>query len=237
MSYPLYPADPNRDPAEPFRKLDTAPTAVVMTADEPRPDPWDEFAHSRSMSAEEANVRQREAFSGPKVGSAFFGWLVAAATGVILTGLVVAADAVLGFGVIPDPWGSGGIGPFDAPTTGWIVAAALLAVVLLSFYCGGYVSGRMARFSGAAQGIVVWLWTVVIAVIVGVFGALLDGRYGVLDAVLGALPTLPGGAEPGVIAWTVAGAALVAASLGGSVLGGVVGVRYHRRVDRVGLAD
>jgi hypothetical protein len=237
VSYPLYPADPTRDPAEPFRKLDTAPTAVVMTADEPRPDLWDELDHARPMSAEEANDRQREAFGGPKVGSAFFGWLIAAATGVILTGFVAAADAVLELGVIPDPWASGGIGPFDAVTVGWIVAAALLGIVLVSFYCGGYVAGRMARFSGAAQGIVVWLWTVVIAVIVGVVGALLDGRYGLLDAILGALPTLPGGADLGVIAWSVAGAALVAASLGGAVLGGVVGVRYHRRVDRVGLGD
>lgn len=237
MSYPLYPADPTRDPAEPFRKLDTAPTAVVMTADEPQPDPWVEFAHSRPMSAEEANDRQREAFGGPKVGSAFFGWLIAAATGVILTGLVVVADAVLELGVIPDPWGSGGIGPFDSLTVGWIVAAALLAVVLFAFYCGGYVAGRMARFSGPAQGIVVWLWAVVIAVIVGVVGALLDGRYGFLDAIPGALPSLPGGAELGMIAWTLAGAALVAASLGGAVLGGVVGVRYHRRIDRAGLGD
>lgn len=237
MSYPLYPADPTRDPAEPFRKLDTAPTAVVMTADEPRPDPWDEFARSRPITAEEANDRQREAFGGPKVGSAFFGWLIAAATGVILTGLVVAADAVLGAGVIPDPWASEGVGPLDAVTVGWIVVSALLAVVLVSFYCGGYVAGRMARFSGAAQGIVVWLWTVVIAVIVGVVGALLDGTYGFLNAVPGAPPRLPGGEELGVIAWIVAAGALVAASLGGAVLGGVVGVRYHRRIDRVGLGD
>lgn len=237
MSYPLYPADPTRDPAEPFRKLDTAPTAVVMTADEPRPDPWDEYGRAHSMTAEEANHRQREVFGGPKVGSAFFGWLVAVASGVMLTGLVVAADAVLEIGVIPNPWGSGGIGPLDAVTLGWIAASALLAIVLGSFYCGGYVAGRMARFSGVAQGLVVWLWAVVIAVIAAVVGAVLDGGNGLLDAVIANLPVLPGGDGFRLIAWIIAAVALVAVSLGGAILGGVIGVRYHRRVDRVGLGD
>jgi hypothetical protein len=237
VSYPLYPADPTRDPAEPFRKLDTAPTAVVMTADEPRPDPWDEYARARPMTAEEANDRQREVFGGPKVGSAFFGWLVAVASGVMLTGLVVAADAVLEIGVIPNPWASGGVGPLDAVTLGWIVASALLAIVLGSFYCGGYVAGRMARFSGVAQGLVVWLWAVVIAVIAAVVGAVLDGGNGLLDAVIANLPVLPGGDGFRLIAWMIAAVALVAVSLGGAILGGVIGVRYHRRVDRVGLGD
>jgi hypothetical protein len=237
VSYPLYPADPTRDPAEPFRKLDTAPTAVVMTADEPRPDPWDEYARARPMTAEEANDRQREVFGGPKVGSAFFGWLIAGATGVILTGALAVVDRVLELGVIPDPWASGGIGPLDGVTVGWIVASGLFAIVLLSFYCGGYVAGRMARFSGVAQGLVVWLWAVVIAVIAAVVGAVLDGGNGLLDAVIANLPVLPGGDGFRLIAWIIAAVALVAASLGGAILGGVIGVRYHRRVDRAGLGD
>jgi hypothetical protein len=40
-----------------------------------------------------------------------------------------------------------------------------------------------------------------------------------------------------VIAWIVAGTAVAMASLGGAVAGGVLGVRYHRRVDRIGLGD
>lgn len=235
MSYPLYPADPDRDPAEPFRKLDTAPTVIAPTLVEPRPDTWDDLVDSRPATAEEVTERQREAFGGPKVGSAFFGWLIATATAAILTGLVAAADAVLGLGVVPDPWESEGIGPFDALTVGWIVVGALLAIVFVSFYCGGYVAGRMARFSGIAQGLVVWLWAIVIAIVAGIVGALADGTHGILDAAAGAIPRLPVSEDLLAAAWIIGAAAVAVASLGGAVLGGVIGVRYHRRVDRVGL--
>ncbi|MGR0219366.1 hypothetical protein [Agromyces sp. ZXT2-6] len=236
MSYPLYPADPNRDPAEPFRKLDTAPTAVVMTAVETQPDPWDEFTDARPLTAEEATERQREAFGGPKVGSGFFGWLIAAATAALLAGLLVAADTVLELDVVPDPWGSGDIGPFDALTIGWIVVGTLLAIVFASFYCGGYVAGRMSRFSGVAQGLVVWLWAVVIAVIVGVVAAVLGARLGLEDAVLSAVRAVPVPDDLRLTAWIGAAVVVVAVTLGGAILGGHLGVRYHRRVDRAGLA-
>ena len=46
----------------------------------------------------------------------------------------------------------------NAGTVG-IVGAIIVAVVLLvSYYAGGYVAGRMARFDGAKQGLAVWLW-------------------------------------------------------------------------------
>ena len=67
MSYPLYPADPDRDPAEPFRKLDTAPTTTVTTTVDPAPDTWDDLVDSRPpITAEALTERQREAFGGPK---------------------------------------------------------------------------------------------------------------------------------------------------------------------------
>ena len=235
MSYPLYPADPNRDPAEPFRKLDTAPTVIAPTLVEPRPDTWDDLVDARPTTADEVTERQREVFGGPKVGSAFFGWLIATATTAILTGLIAVGDAVLGLGVIPDPWASEGIGPLDAVTVGWIVVGTLLAVVFVSFYCGGYVAGRMARFSGIAQGLVVWLWAIVIAIVAGIAGAVMDGTHGILDAALDAVPRLPVAEDLLAAAWIIAAGSAVVASLGGAVLGGAVGVRYHRRVDRVGL--
>ena len=86
MSYPLYPADPNQDPAEPFRRLETGPTAttaVLDAADAPAPAAaWDDLVDVRPhpVTSEEVAERQREAFGGPKIGSAFFGWLTATAT-------------------------------------------------------------------------------------------------------------------------------------------------------------
>ena len=108
--------------------------------------------------------------------------------------------------------------------------------MLVSFYCGGYVAGRMARFSGVAQGFVVWLWAVVTAVIVGVVGAVLDGRYGFVAVAMDALPDLPASEDLRPGALVVGAVAIVLASLGGALLGGHVGIRYHRRVDRAGLA-
>jgi hypothetical protein len=236
VSYPLYPADPTRDPAEPFHKLDTAPTAVLRPA-ETRPDLWDDVVEPLALTPEQLAERQRQAFGGPKIGSAFFGWLVSIATAVMLAGLVVMADLLLGFDVVPDPWASGGVGPLDATTVGWVVVGALLSIVLAAFYCGGYVAGRMARFSGAAQGIVVWMWAVVVAGGAVLLAVLVDGRTDPVSAALGVLPAIPVDAELRPIAGIVALAALVVASLGGAVLGGVVGVRYHRRVDRAGLED
>ena len=235
MSYPLYPADPNRDPAEPFRNLEPAPTTATTAVIDPGPRPWDDPVDDRPITVEEVAERQREAFGGPKIGSAFFGWLTAAATAAILAGIVVVVAALTGLDVIPDPWATGGIGPFDGLTVGWIVVGALLAIVLASFYCGGYVAGRMARFSGVAQGFAVWVWAVVVGIVAAVGLGLLDGRFGLVAAGRDAVPSIPVSSQLVAVAWIGAAVALVLVSLGGAVLGGTVGVRYHRRVDRVGL--
>lgn len=234
MTYPLYPADPTRDPAEPFRNLDTGPTTTT-TMPEPGADAWDDVVDARTITAEEVVERQREAFGGPKLGSAFFGWLTAAATAGILTGLVAVVGEVLGLGVTPDPWETDGVAGLDAASVGWIGAGVLLAVVFVSWYCGGYVAGRMARFSGVAQGIAVWVWAIVVGIAAAIVAVVLDGRYGVLAAVTQALPDVPIPDGALTVAWIVASVAVAAVSLGGAMLGGAVGVRYHRRVDRVGL--
>lgn len=242
MSYPLYPADPNRDPAEPFRRLETGPTATTAVIDPadaagPTPAPWDDLVdvHTHPVTSEEVAERQREAFGGPKIGSAFFGWLTATATMGILTALLVVGAALAGIDIIPDPWATDGVGPLDGLTLGWIITGVALAIVLVAYYCGGYVAGRMARFSGVAQGLAVWMWAIVVAVIVGVLGALLDGRFGLLAAGRDDVPAIPVDSEFVAMVWIGAAVAVVLLSLGGAVLGGVVGVRYHRRVDRVGL--
>ena len=237
MSYPLYPADPNRDPAEPFRNLEPAPTTATTAVIDPAPRPWDDLVDERPFTVEDVAERQREAFGGPKIGSAFFGWLTAAATAAILAGVLVIVTAVTGFDVIPDPWATDGIGPFDGLTSGWIVIGTILAIVLVSFYCGGYVAGRMARFSGAAQGLAVWGWAVVVGIAAAVAIAVLDGRFGFVAAGRDAVPGIPVPVELVTFAWIGAAVAVVLVSLGGALLGGTVGVRYHRRVDRVGLGD
>jgi len=229
VNYPLYPADPNRDPAEPFRNLDPAPTTRPVTTLEPRPDAWDDVIDEPSISTEELVELQRERFGGVKVGSAFFGWLIAVATLAILTGFVTVAGVVLGLDV-RNPLVFARELPLDLGTVGWIAAGTLLVILFSAFYCGGYVAGRMARFSGVAQGIAVWVWTIAIA-IVGAVVAFVLGRF---DAATGQdlLQRIPVPEGTLTIAGIVTAAVVALASLGGAILGGVVGVRYHRRVDR-----
>ena len=234
MTYPLYPADPNRDPAEPFRNLDPAPSTRPVTTIEARPDDWEEFIEPSRLATEAIIERQRERFGGVKVGSAFFGWLTATGTAAILVGLLAATGAVLGLS-FAGLGGSAGVGPFDAQTVGWIVSGTLLAILIVSYYCGGYVAGRMARFSGVAQGIAVWVWAIAIAIIVAIVGVVLDSRYDLVGEGRVAFPRVPISEDFIVIAGIIAALVVVIASLGGAILGGTAGVRYHRRVDRAGL--
>ena len=234
MSYPLYPADPNADPAEPFRNLDPAPGTGAQTIVETRPDDWDDVVGSRPLTADEVIERQREHFGGVKVGSAFFGWLTATGTASLLIGLLGATGAALGLGVTLDPGRFAGVGPLDGETVGWIGAGALLLVVLVAYYCGGYVAGRMARFSGVAQGLAVWVWALVMAIVVALAAVALGSRFDFLGEA-SAFPSVPVSEGVLVIAGVIAAVVVAVASLGGAIFGGVIGVRYHRRVDRVGL--
>jgi hypothetical protein len=234
VSYPLYPADPNRDPAEPFRKLDTSPMTGPQSTVGTRPDAWDDVVDSRPVTVEEVVERQREEFGGVKVGSAFFGWLTAMGTAAILTGLLAATGAALGLGVMLDPGASAGDAPLDAETVGWIGAGALLVIVLVAYYCGGYVAGRMARFNGVRQGFAVWVWALVIAIVVALVSVALGSQYDILGQ-LNAFPRIPVSEGVLTIAGIITAVVVGVASLGGAIFGSVIGVRYHRRVDRAGL--
>ncbi|GAB2625461.1 hypothetical protein Aab01nite_85550 [Paractinoplanes abujensis] len=174
----------------------------------------------------EVVAREKDRYGGFKWGSAFFGWLTATGTAVILTALLVAAGATVGIATGADAG--------DARTIGLAGGLTLLAVILVAYFCGGYVAGRMARFSGVKQGIAVWIWAVVIAVAVAVAGAALGDKYDVLDRV-GGFPRLPIGGDDVTTGSIVAGVIALVAALAGAVAGGLAGMRYHRRVDAAGL--
>ena len=234
MSYPLYPADPNRDPAEPFQNLEPATTTGSQTTVEIQPDAWDDGAPSRPITVEEIVELQREQFGGVKVGSAFFGWLVATGLVAILTGLFAAIGTAFGFVGVEDRTATAGNALLDAQTVGWIGAGALLLTVLVAYYSGGYVAGRMARFSGIAQGIAVWVWALVIGIVVALAGVVFGTQVDLLGR-LSAFVRIPISGDVLTITGIITAVVVAVASLGGAILGGVVGVRYHRRVDRAGL--
>jgi hypothetical protein len=234
VNYPLYPADPNRDPAEPFRNLEPAPTTGSQTIVQERPGAWD-VVDSRPRTVEELIERQREQFGGVKVGSAFFGWLTAMGTAAILIGLLAATGAALGLGPALNPGAPAGATPLGADTVRWTVAGALLVILLVGYYSGGYVAGRMARFNGVRQGFAVWVWTIVIAIVVAGIIVALGIQDDILDRLLNAFRLIPVSEGLLTIAGIVTAVVVAVVSFGGAVLGGVVGVRYHRRVDDAGL--
>jgi hypothetical protein len=183
-----------------------------------------------AMVADRRSVvdREKKRYGGIKWGSAFFGWLTATGAAVILTAVLIAGGAAVGVNTsIGDAAG-------QAATIGVGGAIALLVVLLIAYFCGGYVAGRMARFNGVKQGIAVWIWAIVIAVVVAVAGKVLGDKYDVL-AKLGGFPRLPFSHGEVTTAAVVALVIAVVATLVGAVLGGLAGMRFHRKVDRAGL--
>ncbi len=182
---------------------------------------------------DDVKARQKEAYGGVKVGAAFFGWLVTVALLVLLLGLVGAVVAAVGLTTgatgVEDALGGAGL------STAGIVSAVVLGLVLFFAYLGGgYVAGRMARFDGAKQGVAVWVWAVLAAVVLSVVGAVAGSRSGLADQ-LDTFPGLTLSQADLTTGGIVAALVLVALTLGGAVVGGLLGTGYHRRVDRVGL--
>jgi multisubunit Na+/H+ antiporter MnhB subunit len=120
-----------------------------------------------------------------------------------------------------------------ADTIGLTGGIALLVVLFLAYLAGGYVAGRMARFDGVKQGLAVWIIGLLVAVLLGIAGAVLGPQYNVLSQLN--LPSLPISGDTLTTAGIIALVAVLVATLLGAILGGKLGTRYHRKVDRAGF--
>lgn len=180
-------------------------------------------------------AREKERFGGIKFGCTFFGWVTATGMTVLLTALVAAAGAGVGLvssaSEVTDAARDQGI---SAEEIGWAGVILVIAVVLVSYYSGGYVAGRMARFDGIRQGIGVLVWTVIAAVVAAVLGAVAGSQYDVLDE-LNAFPRIPTDLSDLSLAAVVVLVGVLAAAVIGALLGGLAGMHFHRRVDKAGL--
>ena len=176
----------------------------------------------------DVRARQREEYGGINWGAAFFGWLVAVGVAVLLTGLLAAAGAAIGLteSVRRAPR------PRRCRSRG---AIALLAVLAIAYYCGGYVAGRMSRFDGARQGIGAWVVGLLITIGAAILAVIAGSEYNVVERAN--LPRLPIGDETLTTGGALATVAIVLGTLLFAALGGVAGARYHRKVDRAGFAD
>jgi hypothetical protein len=177
-----------------------------------------------------ARARQREEYGGINWGAAFFGWLVAVGVAVLLTGLLAAAGAAIGLTE------SSSEAQSTTPETLSLAGAiALLAVLAIAYYCGGYVAGRMSRFDGARQGIGAWVVGLLITIGAAILAVIAGSEYNVVERAN--LPRLPIGEETLTTGGAIATVAIVLGTLLFAALGGVAGARYHRKVDRAGFAD
>lgn len=178
--------------------------------------------------------REKEEYGGIKWGSAFFGWLTATGTAVLLTALVAATGAAVGLGAAGTPQNAADGAAQNAQTVGIVGAIALVVVLFLAYYCGGYVAGRMARFDGAKQGLAVWLWALVIAIVVAIIGAIAGSQFNIL-ANLNSFPRIPVNEGDLTLGSIITAVIIAVVSLAGAVVGGLAGMRFHRKVDRAGL--
>ena len=161
--------------------------------------------------------------------ASFLGFVFAAVVGAVfslVTGLVLAP---LGFSLNL----GGEIGA--AVITGLVLMAVL---VFLTYFCGGYVAGRLARFDGGRNGMMLLLWTLVVALLAALAGGIFSnflpaGISGSIQNLIqnGVLATIGNLSRLGLAGILIFIGALLVALLGG-FLGGRLGSRYHAEIDR-----
>lgn len=191
-----------------------------------RIDPSETYDDDRTTLSQRSTLSTKDqvdaSYRGFKGGAAFFGWIVAIGLIALLTGIVGALAAAADYALTID-WNA------SAGTVGIASAAVLLAILVIAYYNGGYVAGRLARFDGARQGFGVWIIGVVVTAVVAGLAALAGSQYDVLDRVN--LPSVPIDDHTLTTGGVVVVIAAVVITLLAALIGGKAGQRYHKRVD------
>ncbi|MGW5192645.1 hypothetical protein ACWEOO_25605 [Kribbella sp. NPDC004138] len=197
----------------------------ASTEDEPDADAADEPAGERV--AGEQRISERRAGErgagepaaervqpGASFGVAFFGWLVASGTSVLLMALVAAVGTVIGWDKLAD-W-----------SRDWLFVGlwALLVVSLaIGAFSGGYAAARMVPSQGARQGLEVWFFSWCAAAVFGGLGYFANRQYDLVARV--DWPSVPVAEPDRGLAAVIATAAILLVTLVSAVLGGASGNR------------
>ncbi|WP_328326958.1 hypothetical protein OHA70_39480 [Kribbella sp. NBC_00382] len=175
--------------------------------------------------AAEPTEPERLSYRGFKFGAAFFGWLIMISMLVLLSA-VVGGAAIAGYYIL-------GYTKTDlednAGTVAISAAAAVVVVITLAYYIGGYVAGRLARFDGMRQGFGVWMISLLLIVLASSAGAFLNSREdyaGRIDR-----PNVPLTDDTLLTGGLITAAALLMLPLLFALLGGRTGQRYHDKID------
>ena len=181
-------------------------------------------------AAEEREDRLRDMYGGVDWLASFLGFIFALVAGCLFS--LVAGLVVAPLGISMDLAGSE-IGP--AAITGLVLVAIL---VFLTYFFGGYVAGRLARFDGGRNGAMLLLWTGVTVLVLALINAVLSGFLpeGISEDVDNLIQNLLFSTIGGLSGLGIAGVlifvgALLVALVGG-FLGGRLGSRYHAEIDR-----
>jgi hypothetical protein len=145
----------------------------------------------------------------------------------VAVGLTVLLSAIVGgiaaaAGVAADPGG--------ATATGLTSAIVALVVLLLAYYTGGYVAGRLARFDGGRNGFLSWVIGILVTIAAAAAAAIVGGATDLFRGVR--LPAAPLSGEQLTLVGVLALAVTLVGTLLAAVLGGKAGERFHRKVDR-----
>ena len=218
-------ADGNADGTDTRTDGTATRTAVVDRPGVDRPATATAAPVGAPATAAETRALQRDRFGGADGTAIFFGWLSALGLAALLLAVVGAAGTRLGFANDV----STNDATSNAGTIGIVGAAILVAVLLLAYYGGGYVAGRMARFDGGRQGFRVWLLGLLVTIAAAVAGWIGGSQYNVFEQFnLPRIPVDEGDIATGAI---ITLAVVLIGTLLAAVAGGKAGDRYHARVD------
>ena len=187
----------------------------ASTEDAPDADDADEPADERRADERRADEPAAEPVQpGASFGVAFFGWLVASGTSVLLMALVGAVGTVIGWDKLAD-W-----------SRDWLFVglwALLVLSLAIGAFSGGYAAARMVPSQGARQGFEVWFFSWCAAAVLGGLGYFVNREYELVTRVdWSSVPV----AEPDRgLAAVIATAAVLLVTLVGAVLGGASGNR------------
>ena len=167
-----------------------------------------------------------ERYGGFTFSGAFFGWLVAIAMAVLLAGIVGAGATAAGTSLNVTQSQA----QEQADTLGLAGAIALLVILMIAYFAGGYVAGRMSRFDGGRQGLGVWMLGLLVTILVAVLGAVFGTQYDIFQRVN--LPSLPIPTNTLTVGGVITLVAIVLGTLMAAMVGGKAGQRYHTKIDR-----
>lgn len=160
-------------------------------------------------------------------GSDFIGFAVAIFFTLVFLGIVGAIVGAVGYQMGAQVPKVGGPVSATTQTLGLAGLIGSLIALFLAYLIGGYTAGRMARFDGVKNGIGVVIWTVIVAIILGVLGGIFRDRFTVAQQIHLNVSrsdlTTAGAVSLGVTLIVM----LIAA-----MIGGWLGANYHRRIDR-----